>query len=96
MNHPIPLAADRSPAPPAAKPSNETEISCGGRESGWPAVKAFESSQKLIARLPAVGFIDWLDVGVFSIPRWIMVGEYDACQLRERFSEAKTLTCRGI
>ena len=40
--------------------SNETEISCGGRESEWPAGEVFESSQKLIARLPAVGFIDWL------------------------------------
>ncbi len=28
------------------KPSNETEISCGGRESAWPAGKAFYSSQK--------------------------------------------------
>ncbi len=40
---------------------NETEISCGWRESVRAAGKAFESSQKLIARLPAVSFIDWLD-----------------------------------
>jgi hypothetical protein len=44
----------------AFSPSNETEISCGGRESASSAVKVFESSQKLIARLPAVSFIDWL------------------------------------
>jgi hypothetical protein len=43
---------------------NETEISCGGRESAWPAAKVFEPSQKLNAKLPAVSFIDWLDVGV--------------------------------
>ncbi len=39
---------------------NETEISCGGRESASIAGKTFESSQKLIAELPAVSFIDWL------------------------------------
>ncbi len=40
---------------------NETEISCGGKESAWPAGKVLWPSQKLIARLPAVSFIDWLD-----------------------------------
>ncbi len=45
-------------------PSNETEISCGGRESAWPEPKVFEASQKLIAELPAVSFIDWLGLGV--------------------------------
>ncbi len=43
-----------------ADTSHETEISCGERESASPAVKAFSSSQKLSAGLPAVRFIDWL------------------------------------
>ncbi len=42
----------------AVKPFNESEISCGRRQSAWPAVNAFESSQKLGAELPAVSFID--------------------------------------
>jgi hypothetical protein len=37
------------------------EISCGGRESASPAGKVFSSSQELIAKLPVVSFIDWLD-----------------------------------
>ncbi len=45
---------------------NETEISCGGRESAWLESKVFESSQKLIAELPAVSFIDWLDDLAFT------------------------------
>ena len=40
---------------------NELELSCGGRESEEPAAKVLSSSQTLIAKLPAVGFIDWLD-----------------------------------
>jgi hypothetical protein len=40
--------------------SNETEISCGGRESAWPAVKVIYSSQTLNAKLPVVSFIERL------------------------------------
>jgi hypothetical protein len=41
---------------------HETEISCGGRQRTSPAMKALQSSQKLIAERPAVSFIDWLGV----------------------------------
>jgi hypothetical protein len=43
-------------------PSNEKEISCGER-ARMNRVKVFQSSEKLIAELPAVSFIGWLDLG---------------------------------
>ncbi len=45
---------------------NETEISCDWSERAWRAVKALSSSQKSIAELPAVSFIDWLDAFVHT------------------------------